>query len=57
MSNAFLSKSSLTTLYTGGRAYLNLYEYDTCIRSQLWVRIPLMARCTQHNIIWSSLSV
>jgi hypothetical protein len=24
---------------------------------RLWVRIPLMARCTRYNIMWSSLSV
>ena len=24
---------------------------------KLWVQIPLMARCTRYNIMWSSLSV
>ena len=24
---------------------------------KLWIRIPLMSRCTQYNIMWSSLSV
>jgi hypothetical protein len=23
----------------------------------LWVQVPLMARCTRYNIMWSSLSV
>ena len=34
------------------------YLHNQCLSPlQLWVPIPLMARCTRHNFMWSSLSV
>jgi hypothetical protein len=48
--------------------YMNIYTFclhcwlqwvgiTTACTIQLWVRIPLMVRCTRYNIMWSSLSV
>ena len=36
-----------------------IYNYlcNQCLSPLTWVRTPFMARCTQYNIIWSSLSV
>ena len=37
-----------------------IYNYlcNQCLSSlKLWIRIPLMARCTWYNFMWSSLSV
>jgi hypothetical protein len=34
------------------------YQCNQCLSSQkLWVRIPVIARCTGYNIKWSSLAV
>jgi hypothetical protein len=34
------------------------YLYNQCLSPlKLWVRTPLMARCTRYNIMWSILSV
>jgi hypothetical protein len=34
------------------------YQCFQCLSPlPLWVRIPLMARCTRYNIVWKSLSV
>jgi len=32
-------------------------DLQLSMQSVLWVWIPLMARCTRYNIMWSSLSV
>jgi hypothetical protein len=36
-----------------------IYNYlcNQCLSLKLRVRIPLMAKCTRYNIVWSSLSV
>jgi hypothetical protein len=33
------------------------YLFNQCLSPLTWVRIPLLARCTQYNIMWLSLSV
>jgi hypothetical protein len=39
-------------------SWIYKYLWNQCLSPlKLWVRIPLMTRCSQYNIIWSRLSV
>ena len=50
-------KKRLSWLWSYGSWIYN-YLYNQCLSSlKLWFRIPLMARCTWYNNMWSSLSV
>ena len=53
--NNHLPKSSWSWSYS---CWIYNHPYNQCLSPLiLWVQIPLMAKCTWYNIIWSSLSV
>jgi hypothetical protein len=47
----------ITSTWSHG-SWIYKYLCNQCLSPiKLWVQIPLMARCTRYNIMWSSLSV